>query len=501
MTYMIGAVVIGVAVIVSLVTLHIHSTIAVRSTTIRSPHRNEHHHYNNNKRNHSSHHSCYHSDTDDIFTSNTTNQCFLFPKLSLDADTVTTSTTTTTTTTTHRQLEDLGYLGQPLSDTANADGIRLSRGLVAKIIARSGDRVANTNSRLRFHRNPDGADVFALNNGAQYVYLSNAERAIPWTGGVYGVIFDAVTHEPLDYKAYLRRTTINCNGGRTPWNTWVSCEEAPPPLRGYCWQVDPNGKLRAQKLTMSGFAGGRFEAFAYDDRNTGTAGNSSGPSFYITEDADEGTLRRYRPPANTPMGWDMLHLPRNVGTLDYLVLDPTTSTFSWTTDMAAGRSSAGLVYPNSEGIAIHNGTLAFVSKVERMLFLLNLDDGTYKAVSTRTTELSTGGTFDGQPDHVISYPEATATNSERDGNLLFLTEDGGGTPGLFAYDGSDYLSVLEAAVGSYDGDEVTGIAFSPDGTKMYACLQRAGILFQVSRVDQEPFRHRRTLKWRKGLKL
>ena len=483
-------------------TLHHPHTIPLRSSTIR-PHTHPNHHHQYYNYNHSCYHSDEHTNDDTTTTTKKTNQCFLFPKLSLDADddTFTTSTTTTTTTTTHRQLEDLeDYFGQPLSDTATEDGIRLSRGLVAKVIARSGERVPNTNSRWRFHGNPDGADVFSLNNGTQYVYLSNSERIIPWTGGVYGIVFDAVTHQAVDYRPYLRRTTRNCNGGRTPWDTWVTCEEAFLPLRGHCWQVDPTGRRRPQKLTMSGFAGGSFEAFAYDDRNI------SAPSFYITEDASDGTMRRYRPPVNTPLGWDMLHASRNVGTLEYLLLDPVTNTFAWTTDMATGRSSATNVYPRSEGIAIHNGTLAFVSKAEKLLFLLNLDQGTYTAVSTETTTaLSTGGTFDGQPDHVISYsqavPTTTATNSERDGNLLFLSEDGGGTPGLFAYDGADYLSVLEAAVGSYDGDEVTGIAFSPDGTKMYACWQSAGRCFQISRENDEPFRHRRTLKWRKGLKL
>ena len=436
-----------------------------------------------------------------IITITQTNQCFLFPKIDLSW-----SETTTTTATNHhhhRQLQNDGpqlYEFGGLLETANADGIRLSSGLTATIIARQGERVTLTSggrSRLSFHRKPDGADIFVLPDGG-YVYMSNSERNIPFMGGVYGVTFDS-EHRVVGYRNYVRRTTRNCNGGRTPWDTWVTCEEAYLPLRGHCWQVDPLGQRRSQKLTMSGFWGGTYEAFAYDVRPT----TQTPPSFYITEDASDGTMRRYRPPANTEMGWDMLH--QSKGIVDYLELIPSNMTFRWTTDMSTGRTSANLYYRNSEGIAIHNGTLAFVSKKEKLLFLLDLDALTYTAVSTETppsTTLPNGGSFDAQPDHVVSYTTNTTTATQSNaGNILFLTEDGGPTPGLFAYDGTEYFTVLESALGRYDDDEVTGIAFSPDGTVMYVCLQDAGILLQIRRNDAQPFRHRRTLKWRKGLKL
>jgi Bacterial protein of unknown function (DUF839) len=120
------------------------------------------------------------------------------------------------------------------------NNLRLSQGLSAKIIARSGQRVAYTSpeastsqSTLNFHGNADGADVFALPNGG-YVYASNAELG-SGAGGVFGVEFDSLGRVG-NYKALLTGTDRNCNGGRTPWNTWVSCEEV---AGGQCWQVDP----------------------------------------------------------------------------------------------------------------------------------------------------------------------------------------------------------------------------------------------------------------------
>jgi hypothetical protein len=258
----------------------------------------------------------------------------------------------------------------------------------------------------------------------------------------------------------------------------VTCEEL---SGGQCWQVDPTGARRPQVTVIGGAAGGSFEAFAYDARNT------SAPSYYVTEDTSTGALRRYRPPENTPMTWSSLH--GSGGTLDYLEI-VSNSTFRWTTNLTIGRASAQTNFPGSEGIAIQNGMLAFVSKTRRLMYFLDLDAFTYTVVSTATAALTGGGSFDAQPDHLI----VTSSLS----GVLILTEDGGNTPGVFAYDGSKYLSYFES---NYASDEVTGIAFSPDRMYFFAAVQRAGVLFQISRDDGLPFEGRRVLKWKKELGL
>ena len=47
--------------------------------------------------------------------------------------------------------------------------------------------------------------------------------------------------------------------------------------------------------------------------------------------------------------------------------------------------------------------------------------------------------------------------------------------GVYAIDGNNKrYAMFEAYAEQYKGDETTGLAFSPDGTKMYACFQDCG---------------------------
>ena len=104
--------------------------------------------------------------------------------------------------------------------TANENGLLLSTGLTARIIARTGQFVPYANgesSTIRFHTRPDFGATFPDPNPANaggWIYVSNSEAKNSGTGGVGAITFDR-NGNVLNYEMVLRGTTMNCGGGRT----------------------------------------------------------------------------------------------------------------------------------------------------------------------------------------------------------------------------------------------------------------------------------------------
>jgi hypothetical protein len=355
--------------------------------------------------------------------------------------------------------------------TTFKDNLLLSEGLDTKVLALAGTPVKYHNgqqSSIEFHGRPDGAATFRDErpwNVGGWVYASNSEMEETGKGGVGALTFDKDGHL-IDYQMVLEQSTMNCGGGATPWNTWISCEEVEGV--GRIFQVDPFGVRQAEETTMGG-PKGRFEAFAYDVRDPAQ------PRFFATEDHEKGALTRFTPSYpdwnNT---WEILHGP---GVIDYLLLTPDVNetdigTFTWTTNRNVARNNAKSYYPFTEGIDRHKGELFFICKKMYKLYTLNLGDGTYTRTSTKS------GLFDGKPDQlqrIIGDPR----------DMLYFAEEGGSNSGVHARDDAGrFYSVLESPA---NPGETTGVAFSPNGMFLYVAYQEIGKLYTVWRRDGQPF--------------
>lgn len=113
-------------------------------------------------------------------------------------------------------------------------------------------------------------------------------------------------------------------------------------------------------------------------------------------------------------------------------------------------------------------------KTDKILFILDLDAGTYTGSST------VSGAFNGQPDQVARLLD------DVDQDLLYFCEDVGTFAGVHGRDANGkYYTILQAETG-LDG-ETSGLAFGPENMLMYVSFQTAGRIYEIRRTDGRPF--------------
>jgi len=384
----------------------------------------------------------------------------------------------------------------PGENTLFEADLNLSTGLRAEVIAWSGQKVVLSSGQVSaesFHGKPDGAAVFADECGGGWTYVSNCEEggSSSYTGGVGALYFNA-QNEVVDYKMIQKSTRRNCSGGKTWWNTWVTCEET---NGGGVYEVHPKNNnpniKRKTLLGQNGRNGGHYEGVAYDNRFPDDA--NFRPKLFLTEDTSSGPLERFQPSvqalADAKASGDysnLLHIdPDNTAQTDYLLITPdanidTQGTFIWTSSLSAGRDNANSYFQNCEGIDVRNGMLYMTCKADKLLFILNLDAMTYIQSSTKS------GAFNDQPDQIAAI---TGVN----GDIMYFCEDGisGGNSGVsgsgvHARDATGQGYTILQDEGNGLAGETTGLAFSPDRKLMIVAYQQ-GRIYKIWREDGRPF--------------
>lgn len=336
---------------------------------------------------------------------------------------------------------------------ADGNNIRLPAGFTSRVVARSGQTVPGTS--YTWHNAPDGGACYA--DGSGWIYVSNSE--INPSGGAGAVRFSAAGAITGAYRI-LAGTRQNCAGGSTPWNTWLSCEEV---TRGYVYETDPWGVKAAVRRDAMGLF--KHEAAAADPVRK---------VIYLTEDETNGCFYRF-----TPTTWGDL----SAGTLQVLRAGTATSgSFTWVTvpdpdgspTQTRDQVSGAKRFNGGEGCYYADGSVWFTTKGDNRVWRVDPAAGTYEL--TYDDSLVSGG---GAP--LTGVDNVTGSSS----GDLYVAEDGGNME-ICLITPDDVVAPF-LRVGGQSGSEITGPAFSPDGSRLYFSSQRGtsgsssgGITYEVT---------------------
>jgi hypothetical protein len=319
---------------------------------------------------------------------------------------------------------------------ADANGIRVQIFFEARVVATTGQEVADTGHV--WHGWPDGGACFPLHDGG-WSYVSNSEL-LSDNGGVGYIRFDSAGNI-VDAGSALTGTNSNCSGGITPWGTWLSCEEV---SSGSVWECDPLGASPA--VERPGMGQFYHEAAACHPIEQ---------AIYLTEDRSTGALYRF-----VPDTWGDL----SSGTLQVMT-EPAQDVLVWQTvpdptgvptpcrDQVADTKR----FNGGEGIDLSGNNVIFTTKGDNRVW-------SHDPVTNSLTVLHDPAI------HVNSILSGVDNVETSDDGVIYVCEDGGDMQIVLVRPDGTTFPVVQIV--DNDFSEICGAAFDPSGQRLYFSDQR-----------------------------
>ena len=325
---------------------------------------------------------------------------------------------------------------------ADENDVRLPAGFSSRIIARSSEPVMSGQG-YQWHAAPDGGACFDREDGG-WIYVSNSE--IQPNGGVGAIVFDA-SGEVTDAYSILENTRRNCAGGATPWGSWLSCEEVDD---GLVWECYLDGQTPAVVRPALGVF--NHEAVAVDVEHA---------HLYLTEDKPDGCLYRFTADSRGSDGFPDLA----AGRLEVAVRPAGQDTLSWSLvpDPQASQQEtryqvvSALTFDGGEGIAYFDGRIIFTSKGDNRVWSYNTTSQLLEIVYDAADYITP----------ILTGVDNVTVSKTGD---IYVAEDGGDLQVVVLDDQGGLYPIVQLE--GHDRSEITGIAFSPDGKRLYFSSQR-----------------------------
>jgi len=343
----------------------------------------------------------------------------------------------------------------------DANGLRLPKGFRSRVVARAGRTVGETGYVLPIF--PDGSATFPTPDGG-WIQVVNSE--VPLIGGASAIRY-ARDGRIVDAYRILAGTSTNCAGGATPWGTWLSCEEVD---EGRVWECDPTGRTPPVARPAMGVL--KHEAACVDPVHE---------HVYLTEDLSDGCLYRFVPAAYPDLSRGRLEVAvvggaGGEGPVSWRPVPDPSASSTPTRSQVPGATR----FKRAEGIWYDDGTVYVATTGDETIHALHTAEQRLEILYRQKD--APGSPLQGVDNVTVSRSgdvfvcEDSYDNDPDAMDVCMITREGE-VARFCKLTGSEHFlpSELES--------EVTGVCFSPDGSRMYFGSQRAwgvGAVYEVT---------------------